>query len=389
MTTDPLTDSAAMLRALELAGSARGLTWPNPMVGCVIVQDGVVLAEGRTQPCGQDHAEADALRKVDFHAAGATLYVNLEPCCHWGRTPPCTDAILRSGARRVVVGTVDPHPVVAGKGISILREAGVEVDVGLHEDAARALNEAHIVTMTQRRPFVTLKAAVTLDGRTATRARSSRWITGEEARAHSRRERALHQAVMVGIGTVLADDPRLDARLDGDRRDGLPEPVRVVLDSALRTPPTARLLGTPGGAVWICTTADALGGPRAEALREAGARLIVCGDGERVDISAVMSTLAERNVATLFVEGGATVHGALVDAGFADRWLVYVAPKVFGGADALPLAGGVGVGDAGEAMALAPFSVTRLGSDLVLETRAADGPAGPWWTSRHGSGAGG
>ena len=385
MTDRLLSDSAAMLRALELAGSARGLTWPNPMVGCVIVRDGVVLAEGRTQPCGQDHAEADALRQVDFHAEGATLYVNLEPCCHWGRTPPCTDAILRSGAKRVVVGTVDPHPVVAGKGIEILREAGVEVQVGLHEDAARAINEAHIVTMTQHRPFVTLKAAVTLDGRTATRARSSRWITGEEARAHSRRERAMHQAVMVGIGTVLADDPRLDARLDGSRREGLPEPIRVVLDSSLRTPPGARLLSTEGGAVWICTTTGALHGPGADALRGAGAELIACGDGPEVEIAAVMRALAERSVATLFVEGGATVHGAMVDSGFADRWLVYVAPKVFGGADALPLAAGVGVGDAADAMALAPFSVTRLGSDLVLETRAADGPAGAWWTARHGA----
>jgi len=379
-----LSDSAAMLRALELAGSARGLTWPNPMVGCVVVRDGVVLAEGRTQPCGQDHAEADALRQVDFHAEGATLYVNLEPCCHWGRTPPCTDAILRSGAKRVVVGTVDPHPVVAGKGIAILREAGIEVEVGLHEDAARALNEAHIVTMTRKRPFVTLKAAVTLDGRTATRARSSRWITGEEARTHSRRERALHQAVLVGVGTVLADDPRLDARLEGPRRDGLPEPTRVVLDSSLRTPPTARMLSTPGGPVWICTTAEALDGPRAAPLREAGAELIGCGDGERVDLAAVMAELHARHVATLFVEGGATVHGALVDHGFADRWLVYVAPKVFGGADALPLAAGAGVGDATDALALAPFSVTRLGDDLVLETRELAGPAGAWWASRYG-----
>ena len=384
MTDRLLSDSAAMLRALELAGSARGLTWPNPMVGCVIVRDGIVLAEGRTQPCGQDHAEADALRQVDFHAEGATLYVNLEPCCHWGRTPPCTDAILRSGAKRVVVGTVDPHPVVAGKGLAILRDAGVEVEVGLHEDAARALNEAHIVTMTHRRPFVTLKAAVTLDGRTATRARSSRWITGDEARAHSRRERALHQAVLVGVGTVLADDPRLDARLDGPRREGLPEPIRVVLDSSLRTPPSAGLLKTPGGPIWICTTDAAIAGPRAAALREAGAELIPCGAGERVDLATAMTALMDRNVVTLFVEGGATVHGALVDAGFVDRWLVYVAPKVFGGIDAVPLAAGVGVGDAADALALAPFSVTRLGQDLVLETRAADGPAGRWWANRHG-----
>jgi diaminohydroxyphosphoribosylaminopyrimidine deaminase / 5-amino-6-(5-phosphoribosylamino)uracil reductase len=377
-------DSAAMLRTLELAGSARGRTWPNPMVGCVIVRDGRIIAEGNTQPCGQDHAEADALRKVDFRAPGATLYVNLEPCCHWGRTPPCTDAILRSGAERVVIGTVDPHPVVAGKGIEILRKAGIQVDVGLHEDAARALNEAHIVTMTQGRPFVTIKAAVTLDGRTATRVRSSMWITGDAARAHARKERAMHQAVLVGVGTVLQDDPQLNVRLPEERRRGLQDPLRVVLDSELRTPPEAKLLHTPGGAVLLCTTDAAAASPAAEALRGAGAEVLPCGPGPRVDLAAALAALAGRNIATLFVEGGSTVHGAFVDAGFADRWLVYVAPKVFGGGDALPLAAGVGVGDAKEATRLAPFSVTRLGRDVLLETRAADGPAGPWWTSRFG-----
>ncbi len=375
-------DTAGMLRALELAQSARGRTWPNPMVGCVVVRDGALLAEGVTQPCGQDHGEVDALRRIDFRAEGATVYVNLEPCCHWGKTPPCTDALLRSGVRRVVVGMVDPHSAVAGQGITQLRAAGLEVEVGVLEDACRAVNEAHVVFKTLGRPFVTLKSAVTLDGRTATRDRLSKWITGDAARLHARRERGLHQAVLVGVGTVLADDPRLSARDEALQREGIAEPARVVLDSRLRTPPGAQLLHSDGGPVWICTTDEAAQGPGAQALREAGATILPCGSN--LEIPAVLSALTARGVATLFVEGGPTVVGAFLDAGVADRFLVYVAPKVFGGRDALPLALGEGVGDPRAATTLAPCAVTRLGDDLLLETRPLEGPAGPWWARRHG-----
>ncbi|MEE2830083.1 MAG: bifunctional diaminohydroxyphosphoribosylaminopyrimidine deaminase/5-amino-6-(5-phosphoribosylamino)uracil reductase RibD [Myxococcota bacterium] len=381
-------DSAAMLRTIELAQGVRGRTWPNPMVGCLVVRDGVILAEGQTQRCGEDHAEADALAKIDFRAEGATVYVNLEPCCHWGRTPPCTDAILRSGIKRVVVGALDPNPVVNGKGIEALRSAGLQVDVGLHEDAARALNEAHWVAANQKRPFVTLKAAVTLDGRTATRTRQSKWITGETAREHSRRERGLHQAVLVGVGTVLGDDPQLNLRPANEQRSPAGEPIRVILDSQLRTPATARLFETDGGPIWICTTHAALSGEQAGRLEARGARIIDCGDGDTVDLRTALTKLYAEQVVTLFVEGGATIHGAFVDAGLIDRWLVYVAPKVFGGENALPLALGVGVGDPSTAGKLAPFSITRLGEDLLLETRDAAGPAASWWTHRHGPGDG-
>ena len=385
MSTIP-SDSAAMLRALELAREAHGRTWPNPMVGCVVVRDGVILAEGQTQRCGEDHAEADALRKVDFHAEGATIYVNLEPCCHWGRTPPCTDAIIRSGVARVVVGTRDPHPLVNGKGIQTLREAGIEVEVGLHEDTARALNEAHWISFTERRPFVTLKAAVTLDGRTATRSKKSKWITGDAAREHSRRERGLHQAVLVGVGTVLSDDPQLNLRLEPEVAAGTSEPLRLVLDSRLRTPPDARLLQSSGGPVWICTTKEAMAGPRAKPLEAAGARLVECADAGRIDLASVMAKLNEEQIATLFVEGGATVHGAFIDAGLVDRWLLYMAPKVFGGAEAIPLALGRGVDEPNSALHLAPLAVTPLGDDLLIESRSAKGPAAAFWTQRHGRG---
>jgi diaminohydroxyphosphoribosylaminopyrimidine deaminase/5-amino-6-(5-phosphoribosylamino)uracil reductase len=376
----PITDRAAMLRALELARGQRGRTWPNPMVGCVIVRDGRIVAEGVTQEAGSDHGEIDALGKIDFRAEGCTLYVSLEPCCHWGRTPPCTDAILRSGASRVVVGTVDPFPAVAGKGIEQLRKAGLQVEVGLLGDACRAVNEAHFVWATEQRPFVTLKGAVTLDGRTATRTGASAWITGERARAHARRERGMHQAVLVGVGTVLADDPRLNLR---DQAPGLPEPARVVLDSRLRTPPTARLLSGEGGPVWILTAEDA---PvdREQALVDAGAEVIRLPGAPRPALRAALKHLAEeRKIAALFVEGGATLHGSLIDEGLADRFLLYVAPKVFGGAGATPLALGTGVADPADARQLAPFAVQRLGDDVLLETRPLDGPGAAWWAARH------
>ena len=374
-----------MLRALELAQAAHGSTWPNPMVGCVVIRDGILLAEGKTQRCGEDHAEADALRKIDFRAEGATLYVNLEPCCHWGRTPPCTDAIIRSGAARVVIGTRDPHPLVNGKGIDALRAAGIEVEVGLHEDAARALNEAHWISATERRPFVTLKAAITLDGRTATRGRESKWITGEAARTHSRRERGLHQAVLVGVGTVLADDPQLNVRLNSDSGDSLDEPIRIVLDSQLRTPPSAKLLHSPGGPVWICTTEAAVSGPNAAPLEAAGARLLPFPGEDRLDLRGVLSRLSEEQIATLFVEGGASIHGAFIDGRLVDRCLIYVAPKIFGGAEALPLALGEGFLSPNEALQLAPLAVTQLGDDIVIESRNATGPAAAFWAKRHGA----
>jgi diaminohydroxyphosphoribosylaminopyrimidine deaminase/5-amino-6-(5-phosphoribosylamino)uracil reductase len=377
-----------MLRCLELARQAHGRTWPNPMVGCVLVRDGRVLAEGFHRRAGDDHAEADALRRVDFQAAGATLHVNLEPCCHWGRTPPCTDAILRAGVRRVVVGMLDPNPLVAGRGVEALRAAGVEVELGVHEAACQALNEVHSVLVSRGRPFVTLKAAVTLDGRTATRGGRSQWITGNSARAHARRERALHGAVLVGSGTVLADDPSLTQR---SAAPDLPEPLRVVLDGRLRMPPTARMLREPGGGQVLVLCGEAAlatpgAGTRATALREAGAEVVAAGDGESVELPRALELLRQRGVAAILVEGGSQVHGAFADARIVDRWMVYVAPKVFGGRDASPLLGGLGVEQPEDAAALLPFEVTRLGPDLLLETRPLDGPAAAAWGGARGLG---
>ena len=369
-------DQDAMARAIELARLGVGKTWPNPMVGCVVVRDGELIAEGYHHRHGEDHAEVDALRKVGFEAQGATLFVNLEPCCHYGCTPPCTDAILRSGIGRVVVGMLDGNPLINGKGVRILEDAGVDVRVGVLEGACRALNEVYAVNLTSPRPFVTLKAAMTADGRLATRTGKSKWITGEDARHHVHEERAAHQAVLVGVGTVLSDDPSLNVRLPG--QDELVDPIRVVLDSTLRTPPSAKLFASTGKVI-ICTTSSQIGNERAQKLEGLGAELICCGDGVRVDLEAALAALSQRGVSALLVEGGAQIHGALLDAGCVDRLLLYVAPKLFGGAGALPIAQGSGADDPKEALKLTPFNVRRLGDDLLLEARTANGPAAQWW----------
>jgi diaminohydroxyphosphoribosylaminopyrimidine deaminase/5-amino-6-(5-phosphoribosylamino)uracil reductase len=375
-------DRAAMRRALELAAQGRGRAWPNPLVGCVVMRDGEVLTEGWHAVVGAEHAEADALARIGFRAEGATMYVTLEPCAHWGRTPPCTDAVLRSGVGRVVVGMVDPHPLVSGKGIEALRAGGLQVDVGVLEDACRALNEIWLVQMRHSRPFVTLKSAITVDGRTATRTGRSKWITGDAARAHVQQERALCQAILVGVGTVLVDDPRLTVRGD----DPSQSPIRVVLDSQLRTPSTARLLADDGIRILICTTERGIDDApeQAAALKLAGAQLLACGPGPRVDLREALTRLLHEGVSSLLVEGGATVHGAFLDARAVDRVLVYVAPKLFGGQNAPGLAAGLGVDAPDDALHLAPFAVQRLGDDIVLESRPLDGPGAADWTTRHG-----
>jgi len=369
-------DQDAMARAIELARLGVGKTWPNPMVGCVVVRDGELLAEGYHHRHGEDHAEVDALRKVGFEAQGATLFVNLEPCCHYGCTPPCTDAILRSGIRRVVIGMLDGNPLINGKGVRILKDAGIDVQVGVLEDACRALNEVYAVNLTSPRPFITLKAAMTADGRLATRTGKSKWITGEAARHHVHEERAAHQAVLVGVGTVLADDPSLNVRLP--EREEVEGPIRVVLDSTLRTPTSAKLFKSLGTTI-ICTTADQMESERAQQLQRLGAELLACGDSSRVDLKRALTALSERGISALLVEGGAQIHGALLDEGCVDRLLLYVAPKLFGGAGALPIAQGGGADDPEDALKLTPFNVQRLGDDLLLEARTADGPAAQWW----------
>ena len=329
-----MNDHAWMGVALDVAARGLGRTAPNPTVGAVVVRDGVVLAEGWTQPPGSDHAETHALRQIEGCAAGATVYVVLEPCCHHGRTPPCTDALIRAGVARVVVGTVDPFPLVAGQGIARLREAGIVVDVGIREEECRRLNRGFLRAVTLGLPEVTLKAAVSLDGRIASSRGESKWITGPAARDLGHRLRDTHDAVLVGVSTVLADNPSLTTRVSGGR-----DAVPVVLDSTLRTPSGAALL-TAGRPPILYTTV---------APRPMGAALVVqvpAGPGG-VDLGAVLRDLAARGLHRILAEGGGSVHRSLLEGGYADRMELFVNGRV--------LAGGPGfVGGAGFSLPDAP-----------------------------------
>lgn len=327
-------DFAWMARALQLARRGLYSAHPNPRVGCVIVAGESVAGEGWHERTGGPHAEVLALRAAGESARGATAYVTLEPCCHHGRTPPCTEALIAAGVRRVVYAAGDPDPRVSGGGARQLMAAGIEVSGGVLEGEARELNIGFFSRMQRRRPWVRLKIAASLDGRTALASGESRWITGEAARADVQCWRARSSAILTGIGTVLADDPALTVR----RSDlgAVSTPDRIVLDSALRTPPGARLLGEPGRTRIFCSRSDLA---QRRALEEAGALVEVLGEcNGRIDPAALLLRLAELEVNELLVEAGATLNGALLDAGVVDEVVCYLAPHVLG-ADAMGMFG--------------------------------------------------
>lgn len=372
--SDAVTREARLMRlALGLARRARGRTSPNPLVGALVVVGDQVVGRGYHRRLGSAHAEVEALRQAGPRARGAELFVNLEPCCHHGRTPPCVDAIVAAGVRRVVVGMVDPHPLVNGRGLRALRRAGIAVHCGTLAAECQALNRAFVTQVTCGRPLVTLKAAITLDGRVAARSGDARWITGPQARAEAHRLRDTHDAVLVGVGTVLSDDPRLDCR--GVRRGR--DPLRVVVDSRLRTPPRAQVVAlarSSSAPTWIVTTrAGARDGARARALERAGASVIaVASRGGRVKISALLELLAGRGVCSLLVEGGPTLAGALWRERLVDQLVCFVAPKLIGDAAALPLLQGSGrVDRIAEAVPLEQVQVRRRGDDLEVSGRVA------------------
>ncbi|BAF59942.1 pyrimidine reductase and Pyrimidine deaminase [Pelotomaculum thermopropionicum SI] len=357
-------DRYYMNMALELAARARGRTSPNPMVGAVLVKNGVVVGQGYHMKAGTPHAEIIALKEAGNEARGATLYVNLEPCCHYGRTGPCADAVIEAGVARVVAAMADPNPLVAGGGLKKIKEAGLEVTLGVMEDEARELNEAFIKYVTTRRPFVLAKAALSLDGKIAARTGRSKWITGPAARAYVHQLRDWYDAILVGIGTILADDPSLTARLPGG---GGRDPVRVILDSLARTPLNARVIKQKSKApTVIAVTAGAPPG-RVKALQEAGAQVVVVNSGPRVDLPELMRILAEKEITSVLIEGGAEVHGSAFAAGIVDKVAWFIAPKIIGGRDAPGPVGGEGVDDPGGALELERIKVSRLDQDICIE----------------------
>jgi diaminohydroxyphosphoribosylaminopyrimidine deaminase/5-amino-6-(5-phosphoribosylamino)uracil reductase len=319
-----------MGRALELARRGLYTTDPNPRVGCVLVRGEEVVGEGWHVRAGGPHAEINALRAAGERAAGATAYVTLEPCCHHGRTPPCTEALIGAGIRRVVAAMEDPNPQVGGAGLKALREAGIEVRSGVLAAEAERLNPGFVMRMREGRPWVRCKLAMSLDGRTAMASGESRWITGEDARRDVHRWRARSSAILTGVGTVLADDPSLTVRLGQDESGSLRQPLRVVLDTHLRTPPGARLLGMPGETLILTGVPD----PHREArLAGSGVSIVTLPlDGSRLDLGAVMAYLGRMEINELHLEAGATLSGALLAAGLVDELLVYLAPHFLGDA---------------------------------------------------------
>jgi diaminohydroxyphosphoribosylaminopyrimidine deaminase / 5-amino-6-(5-phosphoribosylamino)uracil reductase len=358
------TDAEWMDRALVLAAAGLGLTSPNPLVGAVLVKDGAVVGEGTHRRAGLPHAEALALAAAGSAAAGGTMYVTLEPCAHHGRTPPCADALVAADLARVVVACEDPNPIVDGRGLARLRAAGIRVDVGLRAAEARALNRAFFCRMTRGRPHVTLKSALTLDGKIAAVDGASRWITGEAARHEAHRMRFAADAILVGIGTVLADDPELTVRhpeLSGK------EPLRVVADSRLRIPPGARVLaaGDPSRTVVACVAPAP--SDLAATLRRLGTSILeLPGDAGRVDLRALLDALAARDVVAVLAEGGAELAAGLLDAGLVDRLAFFLAPRLLGGRGAPGPVGGVGRA-LKDAVGLVDVTSRQVGEDLLVE----------------------
>ena len=357
-------DARWMARALELAARGRGLTSPNPMVGAVVVAAGQVVGEGFHAAAGGPHAEIVALAEAGTRARGATLYVTLEPCNHQGRTPPCAPTVAAAGVARVVAAGRDPNPRVRGGGAETLRAAGVPVTIGTLEDAARELNRAFFTAASRHRPHVTLKAAMTLDGKIAAHDRTSRWITGESARAEAHRLRSESDAVVVGIGTALADDPALDVRLE---RPWPREPWRVVVDSRARLPVTARVIGAGSAARALVAVTDAAPAERVAALEARGVTVLQCKSaGGRVDLGDLAARLHGLDVVAALVEGGADLAAGFLAADLVDRIAFFVAPRLLGGAAAPTPLGGPGRALA-EAVPLARMTVRPVGSDWLIE----------------------
>jgi diaminohydroxyphosphoribosylaminopyrimidine deaminase/5-amino-6-(5-phosphoribosylamino)uracil reductase len=359
-----------MERALELAELGRGSVSPNPMVGAVIVKDGRVIAEGYHQRFGGPHAEVEALRAASGESAtgdvrGATMYVTLEPCCHHGKTPPCTRAVIDAGIGKVVMAMVDPSPHVGGGGRAELIEAGIEVETGLMQERAAKLNEAFVKFTTTGTPFFIAKAAMTLDGKIATRTGNSKWITSEPARERVHALRGGVDAIMVGSGTVEADDPRLTTRTaSGAGRDA----VRIIVDGDAKMSPDRRVLCQESSAPTIIAVKTTAPAERKSALAAAGAEILeVAPSNDKVDLKALAKKLGERNIASVLIEGGGGLLAAAFEAGLVDKALFFIAPKIVGGADAPTPVEGEGFATVDEAIHLSDVSVEKIGPDVLIE----------------------
>ncbi len=356
------TDRAYMQEAIALAERGRGHTAPNPLVGCVLVKDGRTIGRGYHHRYGDLHAERDALAACTEDPSGATMYVTLEPCCHHGKQPPCTEAILAAGIARVVVGATDPNPLVGGRGMALLRAGGVAVEAGLLEAEIREQNRIFLKYITQKRPWVSLKVAMTLDGKIATADGDARWVTSEPARRFVHELRGQLSGICVGSGTVRLDDPMLDCRVDGYKN-----PVRILPDSRASLPPESRIAQSAPAIRTILVHTDAASDGQLERLRACGVELLPCAQRDgHVDLPDMLSRLGALGIDSLLLEGGEALNGSFVAQGLVDEYYIFIAPKILGGQDAKTAVGGAGFRKMADAQELDIRSVEQIGPDLLV-----------------------
>jgi diaminohydroxyphosphoribosylaminopyrimidine deaminase / 5-amino-6-(5-phosphoribosylamino)uracil reductase len=355
--TSFMTDEQYIKRTLRLAVRAQGMTSPNPMVGAVLIKNGKILSEDFHRKAGAPHAEALVIAKAGEKTIGSTLYINLEPCCHTEkRTPPCTKAIIRAGIKKVIIAMKDPNPQVSGMGIAELQRAGIEVRTGVLEDKAQRLNEAYIKYITTGKPFVTLKIAMTLDGKIATPEGESKWITGEKARKQVHRLRSSVDAVLTAIGTVKADNPHLTARFRGSKN-----PVRIVIDPNLEIPLQANILKVPPETIIVTRSI----GDKADHLEKAGIKIIRFK--ENLDLHWLMERLGNLQITSVLIEGGSSLNAHALEDGIVDKVILFIAPKIIGGKDSYPAVGGKTFRRLEEAYRLKNISIRKIGDDFFIE----------------------
>ena len=357
-----MTDTTYMRLALELAKKGCGWVNPNPMVGAVIVKDGQIIGQGYHERYGQLHAERNALKHCSISPEGATIYVTLEPCCHYGKTPPCTEAIIQSGIRRVVIGSSDPNPLVAGKGIEQLCSHGIEVTTGVLKEQCDQLNQVFFHYIQTKTPYVVMKYAMTMDGKIATRTGKSKWITGAKAREQVHFDRHRYMGIMVGIHTVLTDDPLLTCRLPNTKH-----PIRIVCDTKLRTPLSSQLVQTakeiPTIVATCCTDEE-----KQKPLLDSGCQIIVTPQhNNQVDLHYLMEQLGKQNIDSILLEGGGTLNWSALNQGIVKKVQAYIAPKLFGGIGTSPVTG-IGIDDPSDCIQLSPPEIKMLGNDILLES---------------------
>ena len=358
-----MTDQNYMLQAIQLAKQGEGWTNPNPMVGAVIVKNGRIIGKGYHKKCGELHAERNAIASLTESAEGATIYVTLEPCCHYGKTPPCTEAIIEQKIKRVVIGSRDPNPKVSGKGIKMLQEAGIEVIEDFMREECDRLNPVFFHYITTKTPYVVMKYAMTLDGKIATKTGASKWITGEAARAEVQHMRHRYMGIMAGIGTVLADDPMLNVRVEGWK-----SPIRILCDSGLRIPLDGQIVKSAGKYRTIVAYADSENTEaKRKRLHEMGVETICCPDeNNQVDLKKLMKYLGEEGIDSILLEGGGTLNDSALRAGIVQEVQAFIAPKLFGGMNSKTPVEGIGVRFPSEAVKLKCTDICLIGEDIRI-----------------------